>query len=263
MKILIISLTSAQDRQRFQREQFAHYKLDYQLLNATSTDDISPSKYLQHYHDWQRPLKETEVACYYSHRSAWKKVMAANKPMLILEDDVLLSKCIIELLPALEKESDADLINLENRGRKKFVSKVGDTTVCNSKILRLYQDRTGAASYILWPSGAKKLLECEQQKGIALADAHITACHSLRAYQVEPAVAIQLDHCEYYHMQNPSHQTLANSSVSSRFNDKGDWRFWLKRLHHQIQLGWRQLHLLSVSKRRYIDIRTKDFYKQT
>lgn len=263
MDILIISLSSAEGRQNFQREQLTHYQLEYQFLNATSTEDISPADYQQHYHDWQRPLKKTEVACYYSHRSAWEKVISTNKPMLILEDDVLLSSCITSLLPALENRPNTDLINLENRGRKKFVSKTSKSTVCSSNILRLYQDRTGAAAYILWPSGAKKLLECEQKSGIALADAHITACHLLRAYQIEPAAAIQLDHCGHYLMKNPSNQALAKSSVSTQYNHKGGWRFWLKRIYHQVSLGWRQLLLLKTSERRYIKIRSKDFYKQT
>jgi len=261
MKTLVINLDSAKDRHNFQTQQLSFYNLDYDFLSAISTKDIEPQTYQQHYQDWQRPLKETEVACYYSHRSAWQKVLDDNQPILILEDDALLSKCIVQLLPALEKRQDADLINLENRGRKKFVSKVGESIACNSQLLQLYQDRTGAACYILWPSGAKKLLECEQKNGIALADAHITACHTLNAYQVEPSAAIQLDYCEYYQIPNPTNQTLAQSTVSSRFNEKGNWLFWLKRIHHQIKLGLRQLNLMHITKRRYIKINPKDFYK--
>ena len=263
MKVLVINLDSAKDRHDFQTQQLSSYNLDYEFLSATSTKDIKPETYQQHYHDWQRPLKETEVACYYSHRSAWKKVLDDNQPILILEDDALLSKYIVQLLSALEKKQDADLINLENRGRKKFVSKVGRPIACNSQLLQLYQDRTGAACYILWPSGAQKLLECEQKNGIALADAHITACHTLNAYQVEPSAAIQLDYCEHYQIPNPTNQTLAQSTVSSRFNNKGGWLFWLKRIYHQIKLGWRQLRLLRIAQRRYIRINVKDFYQQT
>jgi glycosyl transferase family 25 len=125
--------------------------------------------------------------------------------------------------------------------------------------LRLYQDRTGAAGYILWPSGAKKLIQCEDQKGIALADAHITACHNLIAYQVEPSPIIQLDHCAYYGISNPISNNASDSSVSSHFNPKGGVFFWLKRIHSQLKLGIRQLMLLTKSKRRYIIIRGKDF----
>ena len=263
MKVLVINLVYANDRRELQNEQLSFYGFDYEFLNAVSVDNIGLETYKQHYKDWQRPLKKTEVACYYSHRNAWQRVIDDNQPILILEDDALLSKHLVVLLPTLEKEKNADLINLENRGRKKFIAKKAKPIGHQSQMLRLYQDRTGAACYILWPSGAKKLLECEKQKGIALADAHITSCSSLKAYQIEPAAAIQLDYCEHYQIQNPANHQLAQSSVSSQFNYKGNWQFWLKRLVHQVKLGCRQLQLLPKTQRRYIDINPKDFYRQT
>jgi hypothetical protein len=37
----------------------------------------------------------------------------------------------------------------------------------------------------------------------ALADAHITDCHNIKAYQVEPTPIIQLDQSRDYAIQNP------------------------------------------------------------
>jgi len=262
MKIFVINLDKAKDRRLFQKKQLSFYGLDYEFLSAVSADDISQETYKKHSRDWQRPLKKTEVACYYSHRDAWERVLRFDQPILIMEDDALISKHLISLLHILKKEKKADLINLENRGRKKFVSRVSKPLGNHSKLLKLYQDRTGAACYVLWPSGAKKLLECEKNKGIALADAHITSCYQIDAFQVEPAAAIQLDYCDYYQMKNPVHQKLALSSVSSRNNLKGDWSFWLKRLYSQLKLGLRQLFFLGRVERRFIDIRTRDFFGQ-
>jgi len=259
MDILIISLTNAEERRNFQQEQLSKLGLDFRFLDATSTNNIDKTTYKQHYKDWQRPLKETEVACYYSHRHAWDSVIQSNQPALILEDDALLSRCTPALLKSLSTKKNVDLINLENRGRKKFVSKSSEFIVCNSKLLRLYQDRTGAAGYILWPSGAKKLIQCEKRKGIALADAHITACNNLNCYQVEPSPIIQLDHCEWYKIENPINNRASKSSVSSIDNPKGNWLFWVKRICSQIKLGFRQLFLITFSTRRYIKIKTKDF----
>ena len=259
INILVISLLSAEERRNFQQEQLSKLGLDFKFLDATSTNDINKTTYKQHYQDWQRPLKETEVACYYSHRHAWDSVIQSNQPILILEDDALLSKCMPELLKNLSKRTDADLINLENRGRKKFVSKSSKAIACNSKLLRLYQDRTGAAGYILWPSGAEKLIQCEEKKGIALADAHITACNNLSSYQIEPSPIIQLDHCKYYGIKNPISTNASESSVSSRHNRKGNMSFWIKRIYFQVKLGVRQLTLITKSERRYIEINSKDF----
>jgi glycosyl transferase family 25 len=259
MDILVISLPSAEERRNFQQEQLSKLDLNFKFLDATSINDIEATTYKQHYQDWQRPLKETEVACYYSHRHAWNRVIQSNKPVLILEDDALLSKCIPSLLKDLSDRKNTDLINLENRGRKKFISRSGEAITCGSKLLKLYQDRTGAAGYILWPSGAKKLIQCEKRKGIALADAHITACNNLKSYQVEPSPIIQLDHCEYYGIKNPIDIRSSESSVSSTHNPKGGAVFWLKRILFQIRLGVRQLFLITFCTRRYIKINKKEF----
>lgn len=260
MKVLVISLPNAQDRRKFQKQQLSSYSLEYEFLDALAVKDIGNSTYQEHYKDWQRPMKPTEVACYYSHQFAWKKILQTQSPALILEDDALLSKCVTELLPELAREKNVDLINLENRARKKFISKIGYTIGCNSKLFRLYQDRTGAAGYVLWPSGAKKLLECEKHQGIALADAHITACHTLKSFQVEPTPIIQLDHCEHYQITNPVGSKASASSVSSDINAKGSVNFWLRRIYHQFKLGFRQLWLITFTNRRYIHIRKQDFH---
>ena len=259
MDILVISLPNAKERRDFQQNQLSKLGLEFVFLDATSIHDLNEATYTQHYHDWQRPLKETEVACYYSHRHAWDKVTQSNRPTLILEDDALLSKCVPDLLKEFTDKQNIDLINLENRGRKKFVSRSGEHIACNSKLLRLYQDRTGAAGYILWPSGAKKLIQCEERRGIALADAHITACNNLTVYQVEPSPIIQLDHCEYYDIKNPISNNASDSSVSSRNNPKGGVFFWLRRIYSQVTLGIRQLILIIKSERRYISIKRRDF----
>ena len=125
--------------------------------------------YKKHYFDWQRPLRNTEVACYFSHRSAWQKIINNSMPALILEDDALLSKCVPELLNSFTNKQNVDFISLEVAGRKKFISKIGENIVCNSKLYRLYQDRNGAAGYVLWPSGAKEITSTRKLEiGIAL-----------------------------------------------------------------------------------------------
>ncbi len=260
MDIFIINLTSSIKRREFQEKQLSSLKLDYQIIHAMSTKDIDNNTYKNHYYDWQRPLKNTEVACYYSHKLAWHKIIKNNQPALILEDDALLSKCVPKLLAGLSDKKGMDLVNLENRGRKKFVSKSSVALGCNSKLLRLYQDRTGAAGYILWPEGAKKLIQYEKRKGIALADARITACHSIRAYQVEPAPIIQLDQCAYYGLSNTCSDEISTSTINNCNNPKGSFSFRIKRNYFQLKLGLYQLLLITKSDRRYIKTRKKDFF---
>ena len=259
MQIFVINLPSAIERRKLQKDQLTKLGLEYKILTATSIIDIDEDTYKKHYFDWQRPLIKTEVACYFSHKSAWEVVIKTREPALILEDDAILSKTLPKLLVNLSDTKNADLINLENRGRKKFVSNSHLDIGCNSKLLKLYQDRTGAAGYILWPSGAKKLIQFEKNSGIGLADAHITSCHALQAYQVEPSPIIQLDQCTDYGIKNRFTNIIFKSTVSSNQNRSGGIYFIIKRLLYQLKLASRQLLILPISKRRYISIRNSDF----
>lgn len=260
MKIFVISLLSADKRRRFQQAQMNRLELSFEFLDAISVEDIDLGFYARHANYWQRPLRKTEVACYLSHRNAWQRISQNQEPALILEDDALLSKCVPKILSRLLQANGRDLVNLENRGRKKFVAKVSVDTACNSKVLRLYQDRTGAAGYVLYPAGAHKLLLADKRKGIALADAQITACYSLKAYQIEPSPVIQLDQCEHYGLNVLSAETGANrSTISTGDYQRGGLSFRVKRLAHQLTLGLRSLLFLPLCKKRYIELRKGDF----
>ena len=260
MQIFVINLPSATERSNLQKDQLTKLGLEYEILDATAIEDISEDTYKKHYFDWQRPLRKTEVACYFSHKSAWNRVIKSKKPALILEDDAILSKTLPELLRNLINIKNIDIINLENRSRKKFVSKLYEDIACQSKLFRLYQDRTGAAGYILWPSGANKLIKFEIKKGIGLADAQITSCHSLDAFQVEPSPIIQLDQCKDYGITNNYTNVISKSTVSSSQNKSGGFFFIIKRLIFQLKLALRQLLIFNKSQRRYISIRNSDFH---
>jgi len=260
LQIFIINLPNAIERRQFQQKQLSKLGLDYEILKATSIHDISHETFAKHYQDWQRPLRNTEVACYFSHRSAWLKIIDNNMPALILEDDALLSKHTPGILNSINEHSNADLIQLEIRGRKKLIKKQGLVILSTHSLYRLYQDRTGAAGYVLWPSGAQKLLEHENLNGIGLADAHIATCYSLKSYQIEPAAIIQLDLCIDYNVKNSYSKELSSSTVSIVENVKSPFYFQIKRLYSQLKIG---LHVVKMLNRkssiRFININPGDF----
>jgi len=259
MQILIINLANATARRKFQEDQLLSLGLDFEILNAVSTDDISDKIYNDHYFDWQRPLRNVEVACYYSHRSAWQKIIDNNKPALILEDDALLSKHSSDVLESLAGLTDTDFVQLEIRNRKKLIAKEGIKITPQHKLHRLYLDRTGAAGYVLWPTGAKKLIEHENKYGIGLADAHITACYDLVGYQVEPAVIIQLDQCKNYQISPPI-ETDSHILNQPKPIYENKLFFKFKRIVSQFRMLVRQLNFISQSDRRKITLIKKDFY---
>jgi glycosyl transferase family 25 len=258
MQILIINLANATVRRKFQKGQLKKLGLSYQISNAVSTDDISDKIYKDHYFDWQRPLRNVEVACYYSHRSAWQKIIDNNKPALILEDDALLSKHSAEVLESLTEFTDADFVQLEIRNRKKLIAKEGVKITPRHKLHRLYLDRTGAAGYVLWPTGARKLIERENKHGIGLADAHITACYGLISYQVEPAVIIQLDQCENYKIIPPIEtESHILNQPKPVYEHKLFFKF--KRIISQLRMLVRQLRHSVKCNRRMIFLKIENF----
>ncbi|WXT99938.1 MAG: hypothetical protein Ctma_0644 [Catillopecten margaritatus gill symbiont] len=257
MNIFVINLKSATERRAFQRQQLTKLNLGFEFIDATTIKDISNETYQKHYYDWQRPLQKTEVACYFSHQKLWSRVVADNQPALILEDDVLLSKHTAEILKELEKRTNLEMVNLEVFDRKKYVSKNSEP-IKNHQLFYLHQDRAGAAAYILYPKGAKKLLQY-QQHGIALADVHLHNCPSLNSYQVEPACAVQLMFCQEYNIKQ--HDINISQSLMGHGNnkEKRTFIFKVKRMAAQIKLGFRQLLLMTKSDKRNIKLNSEDF----
>lgn len=263
MNILLINLAGETRRLAFQTQQFNRLGLTFERLEAVTVDDVDEADYQSIAWDWERPLSRPEYACYQSHRNAWQRILASGEPALVLEDDAYVSNGLAELLPELSAQADADLITLEARGRKKLLGKRARPLVAGYQLRRLYQDRSGAAGYVLWPTGAAKLLAKERTHGVALADAQICRTYSLRAYQVEPAPLIQLDCCQRYGIASPlvtqstilntRRQVVATASADRRLGCK--WR----RLLAQLRMARRQLVRSFQASRREVVVDVSRF----
>jgi len=259
LNIFVISLKKS-SRRRFQEKQFSKLGLDFKFLDATSKDEVSNKN--TGYSDWERPLSLSEIACYNSHRNAWEKTASSNKPSLILEDDALISDKLPRLIQNVLFQKNSDYINLENRNRKKIVSKRGISLNNEFSLRKLYHDSTGAAGYILYPKGAKKILACEEKYGVALADAQISKCNSLVKFQIEPALIIQLDMARIYGIKTDKNSfRLSQSTVSISKKPKKSIKFILRRMNSQIKLGFKKIYLSFFTERRHINTAAKDSFK--
>lgn len=254
---LVINLSHCLQRMRFQKKQLNALNIGFERLPATAVTDIEPSFYERYANDWERKLRPTEVACFLSHLNAWKKVAELQKPHLILEDDALLAVHCSKLLSDLaENPLRADIVTLEARGRMKLLDRSVSEINDFFRAVRLYQDRTGAAGYVLFPSGAEKLLDCFRKKGMALADAFIANNHQLVSWQIEPAACIQLDMCRYYGISErmPVASTIATTVADKPKAEsrKQYFCFKIRRLLMQIKVGWRFFSRIHVASRRSV-----------
>ena len=188
--IYIISLASANQRRSYQDNQSERLGFKPIWHQATSINDIDDQFFIENAFSWQRPLSKTEVACFMSHLELWRVIASSDRPAIILEDDVMLSSDWFNEVKSLSLADDADYICLETWG-KKILGK--SRTINNLKLHKLILNSAGAAAYLIWPSGAKKLLERFSSDGMALTDAFINQTNGWRAWQLSPANAVQLN----------------------------------------------------------------------
>ena len=152
---LVINLKSAGARMAFQQEQLLSMGIPWKRMPAVTIDDIRIEANDIYWDGWQRPLAPTERACLLSHMACWQIVLDNSTPYLILEDDALLADDLPAVLAAATQIKDFDLLQLETRNRAKHLEKkTFDVGPVQARALLI--DRTGAAGYVLWPTGAKK-----------------------------------------------------------------------------------------------------------
>lgn len=267
IKILLINLSQSCDRLQTQLKQFKKLNLEFERLEAVSVQQISEKFYQKSLKISQRLMKQTELACLLSHKKAWQYVFDHKTPCVILEDDAVIAGDFKLLLSELENIhfNKIDLINLEVHGRKKIVSKQKNMDLLEKKyqLYELFLDKSGAAGYVLYPSGAKKLLE-QLSKQIWLADAIIHNCPNMHCYQIEPAVVIQSDRCSWYDIPFSDyafHSMIGNIkntqniklSISQKINLKKN------RVLAQILLAFRTIYANYLGEKRYISVNKTDF----
>jgi glycosyl transferase, family 25 len=187
--VFIITLGLASARRAFQEAQALRQGFVPSWQPALGIDDFADEVFLQHAFSWQRPLRKTEVGCFLSHLQLWKQIAASNGPAVVLEDDALLSEHWYRDIIALAEVPNADYICLET-WNKKMLGKCQN--VGSLQLHRLYLNSAGAAGYMLWPSGAKILLDRYKERGVGLADAFMNEVQQWRAWQLVPANVVQI-----------------------------------------------------------------------
>ena len=262
LEVVVINLDQATERMAFQKKQLDALGIKFSRLSANAID---PKEYFEKYKStWERPLSLSEVSLFFNHKKIWQMIVEENKPMLILEDDAYLTDTTPTLLKEIEKLENVDYLNIEARGnnQKKIIANKAKCIVGNTSILRLYQGRSGTGGYVLWPSGAKKLLDQVAKGKIGIVDKFINANYQLKAYQCEPAALIQLDKCEHYGLTPPI-ETQSYIEAKSRSPVKPDeyWTYKLARIKGQVKIAFNHLRHFSHSTKRAIGVSEKSFPK--
>ncbi|MFM2074271.1 MAG: hypothetical protein RJB34_576 [Pseudomonadota bacterium] len=200
--VYIISLASAEHRRAFQEAQAQRLGFEPVWFAAVGVNEISDAFFLQHAFQWERALKKTEVACFMSHLNIWRTIAAGDSPAVVLEDDVILGGQWFENIRSLAQHAQADCICLEAWGKKILGV---PQMVGHLKLQQLHLNSAGAAAYLLWPSGARRLLSKYEQQGVALADAFINQTRGWNFLQLVPANALQMNVASEYGLPEYAH----------------------------------------------------------
>jgi glycosyl transferase family 25 len=243
VKALVINLDRDTARMAFQARQLGALGIGFARLPAITPDALDPPPDNPYWGRWQRPLRPAEMALTASHGVAWRAIAAGADPVLVLEDDALLAPGLAGLLDQVATLPQIDYLNLETRARKKLVARVPHLA---APIRRLWQDRCGSAAYALWPDGARALLR-RLARAPGPSDAVLSAAYDLRAWQADPALAIQIDQCGRYGLTPPipvASAILATERPATRSPAQR-----ARRIGAQLRMGLRQLARAPGAKR--------------
>ena len=188
---VFINLDRAVERRRFMEDQAEALGLSLTRFTAVEAASFSDAEMVERTRAWERPLTRSEFACFRSHELLWRRVAQATTPLLVLEDDVALSRRFMELLPSIAGFDRAEFVNLESCNRRRFVERGTIQIALHAAMVRVHRDKSGSGAYVLWPEGAKKLV-AKAAHGAAPVDAFLHGLRSLRSFQIEPALAMQL-----------------------------------------------------------------------
>ena len=258
MKILLINLDQSKDRLLQQQAQFSDLGLEFERLSAISINDFSEDEYKAMAFGGQRPMKQSELACFLSHKKAWDYIVEHDEPCVVLEDDAILVKDFKNILNDLMQIKEMDYLNLEVHGRKKTVAKKSSYSIANNNydLFEIFIDRSGTGGYVLYPAGAKILLDFMSKRAIGLSDEFIHSCYELKAYQIEPAALLQSDKCPEYSVPCKYIHESVIAQVKNKLNfdltTNEKSQFKMRRIKTQINLGLRQLKYLGTGVKREI-----------
>ena len=191
MKIYVINLDSAKGRMAFQQKQIDELGLVVERFRAVPANELPPYFLAKAYHNWfwKRPPMLWEISLLYNHLEIYKKIIESNAPALVLEDDAILTADTKGALEAIEglNLKKIDYICLEASAARRLVSeKKQSIGYKNHHLIKTYVNDSASAGYILYPSGAKKLLKFAERNA-TVADKFInTAMNGLKQYVLVP-----------------------------------------------------------------------------
>lgn len=194
MQILLINLKEAQDRLAFQHIQFAQLGLKFQRIDAIKGADVDEAFYQSVSTKGLRLVTRNEVACFLSHQKCWQFCVDNDQPVIILEDDIVLSADFTETVKASQSAltNAPSLINLEMSSTAKRIYETPLIKLgARAHLHKVQFAASGAGAYILTPATAAFFIQ-RAKETFNLVDLFMYSEKSVQLLQIMPAPAMQM-----------------------------------------------------------------------
>ncbi|MBR7651417.1 glycosyltransferase family 25 protein [Brucella oryzae] len=200
MQCIVINLDRSTDRLKEIAEEFERVDVRFIRLSAVDGRALSPEdmeRLTPATSLWPHAITPSELGCYLSHRKCLEIIANGKEEYgAVFEDDVSFSPHIGRLL---KDESwippSADLVKLETTSKTVLVGKLSEIADTHIRIGRLLSIHLCTGGYIISRSAAQKVLSLMEQVLVPIDnlifDPNYDCFHSLKIYQVSPAVCIQ------------------------------------------------------------------------
>ena len=200
LDVWVVNLKRSPERREVMRERLGALNIKYNFFDAIDFDQsdfLEVSKYNGYKKEslYGYGLTKSEVACFASHYYLWRKCSDADKPVLIIEDDV----CFDEGFSSLVEDSSSVIGKCNLLRFSAFFEKPYRKISClNSRfdLVRYLKGPRGTQCYMLSPKGARMLLD-KSNEWIMAVDEFLDSSwiHGVPSYAVFPNAAWEDSSC--------------------------------------------------------------------
>jgi len=168
-------------------------------VSAIDGNDLSETElaYWQSHSRIWNPLTRHEIACFLSHRTAWKLAVEEGEPWaFVCEDDIHVSGTFRQFIKTRAwLPAGADLVKAETTLDRVEFARQDIAQVFDHTIRKLTSEHLGAAGYFISTQACQRLLHltegCCEPVDCLLFSTRAPIMRQLEVYQIDPALCIQ------------------------------------------------------------------------
>lgn len=218
MQTLVINLARAPGRWASIAALGAARGLDIERLEAIDGSDPRALATGACHPSAGETLRPGEIACFESHRAAWKRIAAGRAPhVMVLEDDVFLAEDIAPWLAAAAAALPAlDIVKLNAHPRGALLRGKPLARVAGRAVVEPVQCTNDASAYLISRAFAERALSLHARYSRPLDVALYDPASGVRLGHADPALAIQQQYATFRFLEESDEATSIQTSLAER-----------------------------------------------